>query len=98
MTILVRKNILTFSLVFKASDGSAAQPTAAQAVLVYKNLAGVGHQDTINLVNSAGAWTGTWDTSASGEGTVFWMAYGYGTLQAAAQGSFEVCANPANTV
>lgn len=98
MPVYVRKNILTFSLVFKAADGTATQPSAARAILTYKDRSGAGHQDSIDLTNSAGAWTGAWDTSASGEGTVHWMAYGYGTLRAAAQGSFEVSANPANTV
>jgi len=98
MPVIVRKNITTFSLVFTANDGSATQPSAVQAVLTYKDLGGASHVDEITLALANGAWVGTWDTSASGEGVVFWMAYGYGTLQAAAQGSFEVVANAANTV
>ncbi len=98
MSVIVRKNLATFSLVFTASDGSATQPSAANVNIAYIDLGGASHTTNINLTLTNGAWVGTWDTSASGEGTVFWAAYGYGTLQAAAQGCFEVVANLANTV
>ena len=100
MTIIVRKNIATITAAFAASDGTTTQPSSATAILTYKDQTGASHTDTISLTYNTipNTWTGTWDTSASGEGTVFWMVYGYGTLQAADEGCFEVEANPANTV
>jgi|WetSurMetagenome_2_1015567.scaffolds.fasta_scaffold289393_1 hypothetical protein len=100
MSIFVRKNVVTISTTFVASDGSTTQPSAANCVLTYKDLSGVGQQTTIPMSYNtiSGAWVATWDTSAAGEGLVHWMVYGYGTLQASTQGSFEICANAANTV
>jgi hypothetical protein len=100
MPSFVRKNVVTLSTVFVAADGSATQPSEANAVITYNDQGGAAHQVSIGLTYNAvtGAWVGTWDTSASGEGTVDWMIYGFGTLQAAAQGCFEVYANQANNV
>lgn len=100
MTIYIRKNIATLNLTFTASDGSATQPSAAKARFVYNDLSGASHVDTIDLTlnPTTNTWQGTWDTSNSGDGTVSWMAWGFGTLQAADQGTFEVSANAANTV
>lgn len=100
MPLFVRKNIVTFTVTFAASDGTATQPSAASAMLSYKDLAGSQHNASIPLVYSSATntWSGTWDSSAAGEGTVEWMIYGYGTLQAADQGSFAISANAANTV
>ena len=98
MGVIIRKNIVTFSLVFTAADGSATQPSAAVVNVSYSDLSAVAHTTQIPLTNTNGAWIGSWDSSASGDGTVYWMAYGYGTLQASTQGSFEVGANPANTL
>ena len=98
MGVIVRKNIVTFSLVFTAADGSNTQPSAALVNLSYNDLSGTAHTAEVTLTLTDGAWVGNWDSSASGDGTVYWMAYGYGTLQASTQGLFEVGANPANTL
>ena len=98
MAVFTRKNIVTFSFVFTANDGTLTQPSGARVNITYRDLAGANHNETVELTSNNGAWTGTWDSSASGDGTVHWMVYGYGTLQAATQGEFEVSANPANTL
>ena len=88
MPSFVRKNVVTFSTVFTAADGTATQPAAANVVVSYVDEGGSGHQDTLEMTYNApiGNWTATWDTSASGDGSVSWMVYGYGTLQGATQG------------
>ena len=100
MPVIVRKNIVTISAAFVATDGSTTQPTAGRAVLTYKDQAGTPQTTTITLTQNVTTklWVGTWDSSAAGQGTVFWMAWGYGTLQASAEGSFDIEANSANTV
>ena len=99
-TPIVRKNTVAISTSFAAADGSATQPSAASCVLSFNNQAGVATTATIALTYNATTklWTGTWDSSAAGDGTVFWMVYGYGTLQAADEGCFVIEANAANTV
>lgn len=102
MAVFIRKNIVTFSFVFAATDPTLGltQPGAASVVLTYKDTGGSSHTDIISLSFSTAtnAWSGTWDTSKSGHGTVYWMGYGFGTLQASDQGEFQVEANPANTI
>ena len=98
MAIFIRKNIVTFSFVFTANDGSFTQPSGVKVHLKYKDLSCIDHEETIDLSQSGSAWIGAWDSSASGDNTVHWMVYGYGTLQAAAQGEFVVSANPANDI
>lgn len=99
MTEFTRKNVLTFSTLFTPNDGSTTQPGAATTVLVFKGPNGKQTVDlpmTLNL--TTGQWAATWDSSACVEGTVSWMVYGYGTLQAATQGEFQINANAANTI
>ena len=110
-TPIVRKNTVVISTTFAAADGSTTQPSAANAVLSYYTPAQVASlaagatgvtmtTSTIALTYNAATnqWSGTWDSSAAGDGTVFWMVYGYGTLQAADEGCFVIEANSANTV
>jgi hypothetical protein len=98
MSIFVRKNVLTIVVAFTAADGTATQPSAANCILNYKDPQGATHTNSIPLAFdvTTNQWTGVWDTTASGEGLVNWVAYGYGTLQAATQGCFEIVANAAN--
>lgn len=100
MALFIRKNIVTFSIKFTAADGSGQQPGAVNASIKYKDLAGSSHEDVFPLsyTSLTGTWVGTWDTSKSGQGTVYWMIYGFGNLQASSQGEFVVEANPANNL
>ena len=100
MSAFTRKNVLVCTATFKANDGSTDQPTAAYAVIYYKDQAGLAHTTTVTLSHnsSAGTWTGTWDSSAAGDDTPDWMVYGTGTLQASTQGSFKITANKANVI
>lgn len=96
----VRKNIIVCTVTFTAADGTTTQPSAANLVLNYCNPQGAPQNATLTMSynSTLGAWQAEWDSSASGNGPVFWMAYGYGLLQAAAEGSFDIAANAANVV
>lgn len=100
MPEFVRKNLVVCTVTFTAADGTTTQPSSANLVLNYYDQTGAQHQVSVPMTyeNLLNMWTAAWDSSASGEGTVFWLAYGIGTLQAAAQGSFQVYANAANNV
>mgnify|MGYP000471643747 CR=1 FL=1 len=94
---VVRRNRMTFQAQFIPPDGSAVVPAAAHLTLVYKDRSGGLRTDNVELQNSAGVWTGSWDTSNVGSGQrVEWMSWCEGLLQAAVQGSFHVDANKAN--
>jgi hypothetical protein len=100
MVAFVRKNIVVCTVTFTALDGTMLQPSSANLVLSYKNQAGAVQSANLPMIYNSvtGAWSVNWYSSATGCGTVFWMAYGYGLLQAAAEGSFDVQANAANTI
>ena len=100
MTTFIRKNIVVCTVTFTAVNGSPTQPSAATLVLTYKNQIGAMLTTSLSMMynNTAGAWVAEWDSSAAGRGTVFWMAYGYGQLQAATEGQFDIEANSANTI
>lgn len=100
MSSFVRKNALVVTAVFAAVDGSTVQPSSAFCVLNYKALSG--NVQTISLTMTydvlTGTWRALWDSSVAGRGTVSWVVYGVGPLQAAMEGCFEILANAANTI
>jgi hypothetical protein len=104
MSSFVRKNLLVATATFTAADGSETQPASATLVLNFNSMSGVAQTVSVPLGFNAGdddvlgTWTGTWDSSAAQQGNVSWMIYGDGSLQAAAQGQFQIVANSANTV
>lgn len=107
MAVFVRKNALICSTALKNLDGTPliTQPSAATAQLSYKNLAGLVNTATITLVYGGtapyltpGQWSGTWDSSAAGTCTVYWVVYTEGVVEAAAQGEFRLIANTANVI
>lgn len=100
MSVFVRKNVLLCTATFRAADGSATQPSAAYAVIAYRDQADNEHTETITLSynSTAGTWTGSWDSSAAGDDTPRWMVYGTGPLQASTEGAFKIAANKANTI
>lgn len=99
MAAFVRKNAITISATFTAANGDDnLQPSAAYVELVFQDLSGSTQRVSLTMSESSGVWSATWDSSAAGPGTVQWVAYGTGTLEAAQQGQFEILANAANTV
>ena len=99
MSVFVRGNVLTITAAFAALDGSATQPSTVTAQVNYKDLAGFKHVDDVPLSyqSTPNNWIGTWDSSVAGSCTAAWVAKGIGSLQASAQGEFQIIANPANT-
>ena len=93
----VRKNSLICSGVFSALDGDPAQPANAELVVVYHAPDGAVASETIPLGVADGVWSAAWDSSNAGPGRVEWMVHCWNGLVAAAQGSFEMIANRANT-
>lgn len=100
MSIFVRKNLLEAVATFTAADGSNTQPSAVTLVVNYNNISGVQTQSQVSLTFNATTddWIGAWDTSVVKSGNVDWVIFGSGSLQAAAQGSFQIEANRANNV
>ena len=100
MAVFVRKNSLICTVTITAEDGSNTQPSAVTAHLQYQDLASNTQTATFSLVYSSvtGQWTGVWDSSSAGSCTVCWVVYTDGSIEAAAQGAFEVVANAANVV
>jgi siroheme synthase len=100
MSAFVRKNALVVKAAFLADDGSTDQPSAAYCVLNYKSLSGNVQTATITMNYDSGSntWSALWDSNVAGRGTVSWVVYGTGPLQAAVEGCFEILANVANTI
>ena len=100
MSAFVRKNLLVATAAFTAADGSNTQPSSATLVVNYNNISGVPTQAQVSMTfnSTTDDWIGTWDTSVVKSGNVDWMVFGVGSLQAAAEGSFQINANKANTV
>lgn len=100
MAAFVRKNALVVKAEFTAVDGSTSQPSSVACHLTYKNQSGNTQTVTINMTydSVSNTWTGLWDSNVAGRGTVTWVVYGTGTLQAAVEGCFEILANAANTI
>ncbi len=100
MPAFVRKNLIVATAAFTAADGSSTQPSTVELVVNYNDISGVSQTTSVSMTfnSMTDDWVGTWDTSAAKGGTVEWLIYGTGSLQAAAQGSFLIQANTANTV
>ena len=98
MSEFTRHNTLVLNAKFTALPGDASTPSAAEARLVYRDLAGSEREEVIPLTldTDGVTWTCTWDSGNSGPGRVEWSARCWGGLQAATQGSFNVKANSAN--
>ena len=100
MAVFVRQNLAIVTATFTAADGTATQPTTVNAYMAYHDTSGVSRRDTVAMTynSTTNEWSGEWDTSNSGQGSVDWMVLGTGTLQAATQGCFQIEANSANLV
>jgi siroheme synthase len=100
MTAIVRKNALVVKAAFQALDGTTTQPSAVFCVLNYKSLSGNVQTATLTMTydNVSKTWSALWDSNVAGRGTVAWVVYGTGTLQAAMEGCFEILANVANNI
>lgn len=97
MTKFTRRNEIVCSGTFTAVDGSTAQPSAAEAVLVYTSMSGAKATVVVPLtVGAAAVWSGVWDSSNAAPGLVEWMIHCWGGLVAATEGSFYIEANRAN--
>lgn len=98
MVAFIRKNALLISGTFTAADGSGDVPTNAEVVIVYPTLAGR-QTATIemSLDTTTNIWSASWDSSVAIAGRVDWMAHCWGGVTAAAEGSFDLRANLANT-
>lgn len=96
MSRFVRGNEVVCSGTFTPAFGTA-QPSAAEAVLTYKDTSGDDQTSTITLTKGTdNVWSGTWDSNLAGCGTVEWVIRCSGGLQAATQGTFVIVANTAN--
>lgn len=98
MAVFVRKNLLICTATFSDPANDGAQPSSVTAYLTFTNRSGVQETDQVSLSFSSATqeWSGEWDSSAAQNSNVDWMVYGSGTLQASAQGSFQIVANTAN--
>lgn len=98
MTEITRQNEIVCAATFIKADGSAGNPTNAEAKVYYTDLAGGTGIETITLTQDAdGVWRGIWDSSPAGAGPVEWTARCWGGFKGADQGTFYIKANRANT-
>lgn len=99
MSVFIRKNMLVASCVVAASDGTTTQPSTMTCYLDYEDLSGTQRKTSFPLTYDSvnNVWTGSWDSSASGDGEVQWMIAGVGAVQVADQGKLQIAANQANT-
>lgn len=96
MQKFVRGNMLVISGTFTPVTGTA-QPTSAEAVLVFTDPNGDEKSSVVPLAADVdGVWSGPWDTRECGGGTVDWVLRSDGPVKAATQGRFQVVANDAN--
>lgn len=96
MPRFIRGNEIVCSGTFTPVTGTA-QPSSAEAVLVYTDPDGDAATSTITLTKDADdVWSGVWDSNLSGCGAVQWVIRGSGGVQAATQGTFTIAANEAN--
>ena len=94
----VRKNLLTISGRFWVHD-SDAEPSGVICTLRFRsNTTGMPTTATIALTLGIDGhtWSGSWDSSAAGEGRVDWVVYSVGSVVSAAEGFFTIAANKAN--
>jgi len=100
MPAFVRKNAIVLTASFTADDGTATQPSAVIGRLNYKDLSGspAVADLTFTYDPTSNTWNAIWDSNVAGRGTVTWVVYGTGTLQAAMEGCFDILANSANTI
>jgi hypothetical protein len=95
----VRGNLMVCSGQFYPVDPtSSAAPATVVATLNYTNISGTRSEDIVTLTLGADGvtWSGSWDSTNAGAGTVDWKLQTSNGLQAAAQGSFDILANRAN--
>ena len=99
MATFTRKNALLCTMSLTAADGSGTQPNTATLHLVFQDLNRRAQTSTIALTFDpvAKTWGGVWDSSLAGECEVSWVVYTDLSIEAAAQGVFQIEANRANT-
>lgn len=96
MAKFIRGNEVVCSGTFTPVTGTA-QPSSAEAVLVYTDPNGDPASSTVTLTKDANdVWSGVWDSNLSGCGIVQWVIRCSGGVQAATQGMFIIAANTAN--
>lgn len=108
MPAFVRKQLITINAKFVPPGWCAfingvaqpipMQPTAAEVVLTFCNPAGSEVTTTLPMTLGVDGvtWSAVWDSSAAGKGTVTWVVFASGAVQAADQGSFQILANRTN--
>lgn len=96
MQKFVRGNEIVCTGRFVPADG-VSYPSSAEAVLAYTDTNGSPAVETIALVETSGVWVGAWDSNAAQEGAVDYVIRCSDGLKAAAQGTFRIVANTANT-
>lgn len=108
MSSYVRKNLVTINaqitppgycpFINGVAQPLPVQPTAAEAVLTFCSPGGSQVTTTIpmTLGTDGLTWSCQWDSSATKGGTVEWVVFASGVVQAAAQGQFQILANRTN--
>jgi hypothetical protein len=94
MQIIDRGNSILFTATPKDADGNIVTPSSISLSLNYVTATGRAGTSMV-MVNSAGSWTATWDSSVAEPGIVYWSSRA-SSPSGAEDGSFELEANPAN--
>lgn len=94
---IVRGNSVTIKATFKDALGATVTPSSAAVFISFPSSSGQRSTVELPLVNNAGEWSATWDSSNARVGEVFWSAQTKNTTPSAAvDGSFMLIANMAN--
>ena len=99
MVSFVRKNLLLISGVFDVpGQPDTDQPQSVVCELSFLSLNGTPTTASLNMSfnSETNVWSCLWDSSAARAGSVSWVVFGSGGVQAAAQGQFQLQANAAN--
>jgi hypothetical protein len=94
MEIIDRGNSILFTATPKDALGNIVTPSSMALTLNYVTTTGRAGTSIV-MVNSAGSWTATWESSVAEPGIVYWSARA-SSPSGAEDGSFELDANPAN--
>ena len=91
---VVRGNVMTFKASPLDNAGAPVTPASVTLHVVYF-VSAVETTATVAMTNTAGVWSGTWDTTPADAGQVFWSIRA-ASPTAAQDGQFALVANLAN--
>ena len=94
VNIITRGNIVQWTVTPLDANGNVTTPSAVTIYVQYL-VDGVYTPATIAMTSTAGVWSGTWDSTVSQSGVIYWSVRATNP-SAQADGQFTLNANIAN--